>query len=109
MKKIAFMFAVAAGFAACGNNAEVALTADDSAKIEAQAKDSLQKLADAVVVDYSKAANADDSLAAEKAAEDQKAAILADTVLVKALYEQALQAKKDSAEGKTEQPAEEKK
>ena len=90
MKKIAFMFAVAAMAVACGN--EVALTAEDSAKVQQAVEDSLKaevaKLGDAPVLD-TKAENQDSAKKEfDKAAEKYKA----DTAKIFAGREAALQA-----------------
>ena len=69
MKKIAFMFAVAAMAVACGN--EVALTADDSAAVIKALDDSIAAEKAAIKAPVAPAALADDADDAAKAAFEQ--------------------------------------
>jgi len=97
MKKIAFMFATAAMFVACGNAPKVA-TQEQKDSILNVLKAECQAKADAIQVEYvlAEGAEAIDSAACEAAAQEAKNAILAaaDTTNAdfKAAYEEAVKA-----------------
>lgn len=109
MKKIAFMFAVAAMAVACGN--EVALTAEDSAKVQQAVEDSLKaevaKLGDAPVLD-TKAENQDSAKkefdkAADKYKADTAKIFAGREAALQAGYEKALNEKKNAGDQKKEE------
>ena len=121
MKKIAFMFATAAMFAACGNEPKVA-TQEQKDSILNELKAEAQAKADAIQVEYvlAEGAEAIDSAACEAKAQELKDAIIAaaDTTNeeFKAAYEAAVKAfeealnapaEEENAEGEAEEKTEE--